>query len=268
VSTNRLRAALTRVPTAFGAWCTLASPFAAELCALEQVDYVCVDLQHGAGYLDNVVAMLMAISHGPASPIVRVLSNEASQIGKVLDAGAEAVIVPLVNSRSEAERAVAACRYAPEGARSHGPFRAGLFLNKAPHAEVNREVLCLVMIETVAALESADEICSTPGLDGVYVGPSDLAVSMGYSPGFEELPPSHREAIEHIRRTCTSRGLISGIHTYGGQEARVFAAQGFNMVTLASDAALLRGALRENIEIARHEQSASTPSSPPLEHGA
>jgi 4-hydroxy-2-oxoheptanedioate aldolase len=207
-----------------------------------------------SGFLDNVVPMLMAAGSGSASPIVRVLSNDFGQIGKVLDAGAEAVIVPLVNSRQEAQQAAAACRYAPEGARSHGPFRSARFLNAAPHTTVNRQVLCIVMIETVEGLDHATEICSTPGVDGVYVGPNDLAVNMGLSPGFESFPPAHADAVERIRRTAKDQGLVAGIHCYDGKSARAYADQGFDMVTVSSDAVLFRKALREELVIARGVQ--------------
>lgn len=251
MTVNRLKVVLERNEVAFGAWCTLASLRAAEIFAGEAVDYVCIDLQHGAGYLDSVVPMLMAAGIGSPTPIVRVLSNDVGQIGKVLDAGAEAVIVPLVSSRQQAEQAVAACRYAPEGHRSHGPFRSTRFLNAAPHATVNREVLCIVMIETMEGLDHANEICSTPGVDGVYVGPSDLAVSMGLSPGFDRLPPSHDDAIERIRRTAKDHGLIAGIHCADGTAAAAYAGRGFDMVTVSTDALLLRNALRQELAVAR-----------------
>jgi 4-hydroxy-2-oxoheptanedioate aldolase len=232
---------------AVGAWCTLGSPFAAELCAAEDFDYLCVDLQHGLYHLDTMVPTLMAASRAELTPIARVPINQAQYIGKVLDAGAEAVIVPMVNSRDEAERAVAACRYAPEGVRSFGPVRAGLFLNQAPPAEVNGEALCLVMIETAQAVERAEQICSTPGLDGVYVGPADLAISMGLSPATATESTEYTDAIAHVRKTCDASQIVPGIHTTGGEQARAYLDAGFRMVTLSSDAGLLRAAHRAEL---------------------
>lgn len=251
MSRNRLRAALVEKPTAFGVWLTLASPVAAEICTWEEPDFVCIDLQHGAGYLDALVPMLTAIGYGHACPVVRMLSNDTAEIGKVLDAGAEAVIVPMVNSRADAERAVAACRYAPSGLRSHGAFRGTAFLNTAPHPVVNAEVMCFAMIETVDALERVDEIAATPGLDGLYVGPSDLAVSMGGCPGFEPLPARHAEAVTRIKQAAHDKGLIAGMHCYDPVQARAYGAEGFEVVTVSSDATLLRTALREHLRIAR-----------------
>ena len=251
MSTNRMKSTLAEGGTAFGAWCVLGSPFAAELCSVEAVDYVCVDLQHGLSHLDAVAPMVMAISRSAATPVVRVAANQAHQIGKVLDAGAEGVIVPLVNSRSEAERAVEACRYAPEGTRSFGPARSRLFLNAEPAPVVNKQVLCIVMIETIAAVEVADEICSTPGVDAVYIGPSDLAVSLGLAPGYDEMSRAHGEAIEHVRLSCERSGIVPGIHTHSGEQAGAYADAGFRIVTLATDAAILSRALRHDIELAR-----------------
>jgi 4-hydroxy-2-oxoheptanedioate aldolase len=251
VSKNRMKSTLDQGGTAFGMWCSMGSPFAAELCAAEPVEYVCVDLQHGLTHLDALAPMLTAIGRTSATPIVRVPDNQAHHIGKALDAGAEAVIVPLVNSRAEAERAVAASRYAPDGVRSLGPTRARLYLNEAPPAEVNKQVLCIVMIETIAAVEVADEICSTPGLDGVYIGPSDLALTLGVAPGFEEMPPAHAEAIEHVRNSCERHGIVPGIHTPGGEQARAYASAGFRIVTVGNDSALLRGAVHREVGIAR-----------------
>ena len=245
---------------AVGAWCTLGSPFAAELCATEGFDYLCVDLQHGLYHLDTMVPTLMAASRAGVTPIARVPINQAQYIGKVLDAGAEAVVVPMVNSREEAERAVAACRYAPDGVRSFGPVRAGLFLGQAPPSEVNHESLCLVMIETAQAVEQAEQICSTPGLDGIYVGPADLAISMGLSPATATSSTEYTDAIEHVRKTCDACRIVPGIHTNGGEQARAYLDAGFRMVTLSSDAALLRAAHRAELARVRGGGGASGPS--------
>jgi 4-hydroxy-2-oxoheptanedioate aldolase len=266
MSRNRLRSALAEEPTAFGVWLTLASPVAAELCSWEEPDYICVDLQHGAGYLDALVPMLAAISYGRACPVVRVLSNNAAEIGKVLDAGAETVIVPMVNSRTDAERAVSACRYAPNGVRSNGAFRGTAFLNVAPHAAVNAEVICLAQIETVDALERLDEIAATPGLDGLYVGPSDLALSMGGSPGFHPLPVDHAGEVERIKQVAHDHGLLAGMHCYDAPQARNYGEEGFDLVTVSSDAAMLRKALHEYLRIAR-QANERTRSNRPIETG-
>jgi 4-hydroxy-2-oxoheptanedioate aldolase len=193
--------------------------------------------------------MLQALRGCGATAVVRVPYNHTPWPGKAFDAGAEAVIVPMVNSREEAESAVAACRYAPEGVRSYGPVRGGMLLGDDPPT-VNRVVLCLVMIETVRAVEDADAICATPGVDGVYIGPADLAVSMGGSLAAMG-SHGHADAIETVRKTCGRHGIRAGIHTGGGAPAGAYAAAGFDMCTLSTDAGLLRSIARSELAVAR-----------------
>jgi 4-hydroxy-2-oxoheptanedioate aldolase len=227
----------------------MGSPFAAELLGSAGYDYVCVDLQHGLSDFELGWQLVQALRGTSATPVVRVPFNHTPWPGKAFDAGAEAVIVPMVNSRADAEQAAAACRYAPEGVRSFGPVRAGLLLGDDP-PEVNRAVACFVMIESVRAVEAADAICSTPGVDGIYIGPADLSVSMCGSlaaMGSAE----HRDAIETVRRACAANGTVAGIHTSGGVQARSFADAGFQMCTLSTDASLLRSIARSELAAAR-----------------
>jgi 4-hydroxy-2-oxoheptanedioate aldolase len=227
----------------------MGSPFAAELLANTGFDYVCVDLQHGLTDFELAWTMLQAARAADASTVVRVPFNHTPWPGKAFDAGAEAVIVPMVNSRADAELAAAACRYPPEGVRSFGPVRSGVVLGDDP-VTMNRTVTCLVMIETLRAVEAADEICTVPGVDGVYIGPADLSVSMCGSlaaMGSKE----HRDAIDSVRGACERAGIVAGIHTGGGAQAREFAAAGFQMCTLGTDAALLRSVARSELAAAR-----------------
>jgi 4-hydroxy-2-oxoheptanedioate aldolase len=256
---TNLRERLSGGTTAFGGWCTMGSSFGAELLGSSGFDYVCVDLQHGLSDFELGWQLVQALRGTGASPIVRVPFNHTPWPGKAFDAGAEAVVVPMVNSRADAEAAVAACRYAPEGVRSFGPVRSGLVLGDDPVA-VNRTVLCLVMIESVRAVEAADAICSTPGVDGVYIGPADLSVSMCGSlaaMGSAE----HAGAIETVRHACARNGVTAGIHTGGGAQARAYADAGFAMCTIATDAALLRSVARAELEIARGAAGGAAPSS-------
>jgi 4-hydroxy-2-oxoheptanedioate aldolase len=246
---SRLRERWIAGETAFGGWCTIGSPFAAELLGSSGFDYVCIDMQHGLVDLERGWMLVQALRGTGATPVVHVPFNHTPWPGKALDAGAEAVVVPMVNSREDAEAAVAACRYAPEGVRSYGPVRSGLVLGDDPPT-VNRKVLCLVMIETVRAVEAADAICSTPGVDGVYIGPADLAVSLSGSlaaVGTQE----HSDAIETVRAACERHGIVPGIHTTGGTQAKSFADAGFKMCTLSTDASLLRGKAAAELALAR-----------------
>src|SRR2546423_5351892 len=141
-----------------GAWLMLRDPVIAEAAAGAGYDYVCIDMQHGLGELSDALAMLQAMTRTAAVPIVRVPWNEAGIIGRVLDAGALGIIVPMVNSFEEAERAVAACRYAPAGSRSVGPVRPSMVHGASYVVEANAAVACIPMIETKEAIGRLDEI--------------------------------------------------------------------------------------------------------------
>ncbi len=250
MTTNRLREKLETGQVALGGWCSIGSPFAAEVLGETGYDYVCVDTQHGLIHYDSMVPMLQALRGTGATPVVRVPVNRTEWVGKALDAGAEAVIVPMVNTREEAELAAAACRYAPVGLRSYGPTRAAGLLGSDPET-VNAQVLCLVMIETVTALGNVEAICSTPGVDGVYIGPADLAISLGVPLAEMGVAAAHVDAIARIKATCLAQGRFIGIHTGGGSQARGYVQQGFQMVTVGTDAGLFRAAVRDHLAFAR-----------------
>jgi 4-hydroxy-2-oxoheptanedioate aldolase len=200
-----------------------------------------------------MVPMFQAIRAEGVAPITRVLSSDPFLIMKALDAGAWGVIVPFVNSAEDAARAVAACRYPPQGTRSYGPVRAAGVIGSRDPEELGGEVLCLVMVETREALEKVDEIAATPGLDGIYIGPSDLALSLGLRPSLEIQEGEHADAIQRIREACHEPGIAAGIHSPDGGWAKKHAGDGFDMVTVATDAALLRNAAGREVATARGE---------------
>ena len=245
--------------TAFGLWSVVPGSFGAEILAGTGVDYVCVDQQHGVIGYDAMVPMLQAIDAGGSAPITRVLSGDPYGIMKSLDAGARGVIVPLVNSPDDAHSAVAACRYPPRGVRSYGPSRVAGVVGSADPEILDREALCLVMVETREALENVDEIAATPGLDGIYVGPSDLALSLGLPPTLEVLEDEHAKAIERVRDACARNGIVVGIQASSGEWARRHAGAGFDMVTVATDASLLRGAALRELSVMRGEGAGGVP---------
>jgi 4-hydroxy-2-oxoheptanedioate aldolase len=248
---NHLKAVWADGQQAVGGWATLGSPFATEILSVAGFDYVCVDLQHGLAHQDSMAPMLIATARSGVTPLVRVPSNEVSAIGKALDVGAHGVIVPMVNSADEARAAVAACRYAPAGVRSFGPVRAGLVTGGMSLADVDAQVLCLPMIETAAALERVDEICAVPGVDGLYIGPSDLSVSVGLPPYTDPVAEELLTAIASIRAAAAAHGLPVGIHTTSGRQARAYLDAGLDMVTVSTDAAILRTAVSAELSAAR-----------------
>ena len=144
---------------------------------------------------------------------MRVPWNDPAMIMKVLDAGAYGVIVPMVSNRAEAERAVAACRYPPAGIRSNGPNRAALYGGADYQKHADKEVLCIAMIETAEGIEKMEEIISTPGLDAVYIGPTDLALALGLAPVMDNEEPKHVATVNRILETCRKHNVIAAMHT-------------------------------------------------------
>ena len=239
-----------------GAWLSLANTHSAEVLASMGFDWVCVDLQHGLLDYQDLTHMLPAISRSDATPMVRVPWNEPYAIMRVLDAGAYGVIVPLVNNRTEAARAVAACRYPPEGNRSFGPIRAALYGGRGYAREANDQIACIAMIETEEALENLEEVVTTPGLNGIYIGPSDLALALGLPPQGDTKDPKHSETVKRILDTCQANDVAAGIHTSSLEYAQRYLEWGFNFVTLGSDLGWMARAAGTELAAARGTQEA------------
>jgi 4-hydroxy-2-oxoheptanedioate aldolase len=234
-----------------GAWLSLGNAHTAELIAHAGFDWVCVDLQHGLIDYGDLLRMLPAISTSEVTPLVRVSANNPAEIMKVLDAGAMGVIVPLVNSRAEAMAAVSACRYPPDGTRSFGPARAALYGGRGYATEANGQIACIVMIETAEGMEHLESIVSTPGLAGVYVGPSDLALALGLSARGDTDDAKHLAAVEHILTVCKRHRVPAGIHTSSLDYAKRRLAAGFDFVTLGSDSGFMMQAVARDLTAAR-----------------
>jgi 4-hydroxy-2-oxoheptanedioate aldolase len=214
-------------------------------------DWVCIDTQHGLIGYDQMLPMLQAMSATGTPAFVRVPWNQPADIMKALDAGAQGVIVPMVNSPEEARRAVGACRYPPEGYRSWGPTRAALQISGFGPESANRAVVCIVMIETVEGMAALDEILAVPGVDGVYVGPNDLAVTHLMKPDATASSPEHRLLIETILEACVRHGLTAGIHCAGTDTAIRWREAGFRMLNIDNDSVFLRAGAAHVLEAMR-----------------
>jgi len=234
-----------------GAWLSVGNVHTAELIANAGFDWVCIDMQHGLIAYSDLLRMLPAISTTDTTPLVRVSSNNLPEINKALDAGAMGVIVPLVNTAEDAAAAVSACRYPPDGTRSFGPTRAALYGGRGYAAEANGQIACIVMIETQAGLDNLDAIVSTPGVSGVYVGPADLALSLGLPPRGDTDEPRHLAAVERILATCKRLGVPAGIHTGGLEWSKRRLAMGFDFVTLGTDTGFMMQAVTADLAAVR-----------------
>jgi 4-hydroxy-2-oxoheptanedioate aldolase len=229
-----------------GGWLGIPSSISAEVMAHQGFDWLCVDTQHGAIDFSTAFPMLQAISTTQTMPFVRVPWNEPSIIMKYLDAGAYGIIVPMIETKEDAERAVWAMRYPPAGMRSSGPFRATLYAGSDYQDHANDELLLAVMIETPKALENLDAIASVPGIDVLYIGPSDLSQALGLGPRYNADNPKHAETVTKIREACERHGVIPGVHTNGNVLTNRYIKEGFKMVMLTTDSAgMVSGAQRE-----------------------
>jgi len=245
---SRLQEALAAKERIFGGWVVGPTNIGPEEFAAAGYDYVGIDIQHG--YLDDVdVALLLRrLEHVPIATAVRLPSADPAPIGRVLDAGADAVIIAMVESPEQAAAAVAATRYAPGGVRSFGPVRASLGVDPADH-EARTSVFA--MIETAKGLAASNDICAVPGLTGVYVGPADLAISLGHRPAESLTTPAVLDAVARIRSAVSDAGLVPAVHANAGKPGKAMADMGFRMISLASESQALRRGAAEHLEEAQ-----------------
>jgi 4-hydroxy-2-oxoheptanedioate aldolase len=235
---NRLKAAWSSGRAVTNVWAGIPSSYATEIIAHQGWDSITVDTQHGAiGYAD-MVAMLTAIATTRTTPLVRVGWNDPSQVMRAADAGAMGVICPTINTAEECERFVGALRYAPQGYRSLGPNRAR-FLTPDYAAHANNAVLAIAQIETAAGLAHVEAIAGTPDLDMLYVGPSDLGLSLGREGRMDQTDPVVVKAIDRILAVAKASKLRAGIYCVSPDYAKAMFNKGFDLVTVASDTGLL-----------------------------
>lgn len=228
-------------------WLGIPSSVSAEFMAHQGWDSLCIDMQHGLIDYQEAVGMLQAISTTNVTPIVRVPWNEPDMIMKALDAGAYGIICPMINTREQCEAFVGACRYAPVGYRSWGPTR-GMIYGGADYAkESNSTMLAIAMIETQEGLDNVDAIMSVKGLDGVYVGPSDLGISLGFPPGFDPVEPKLLAAFDKIADAAKRHKIIAGIHCGSSAYALKMIERGYNFVTILGDIRLMAWAAKNAV---------------------
>jgi 4-hydroxy-2-oxoheptanedioate aldolase len=255
VNATEFAAKVRRRETVIGYWVVLDSPASTERVARLGYDYVSLDAQHGLFGYSGMLAALTAIdAGGGAVGMVRVAANDATPIGRALDAGASGVIVPLINSADDAARAVAASRYPPVGIRSYGPMRSMLRIGPLP-AEANEAVLVLAMIETPEGLANVEAIAATPGIDGLYIGPSDLTIAVGGAgPADPLVADAFEAALDRIRRACEENGIAAGLHTRSGEETAKRISEGFTLLSIAGDATHLEAVAKAHLDAARSER--------------
>lgn len=233
-----------------GAWCMIPEALSAEALARNGFDWVLVDMQHGCMDYETALAMIRAIDLTPAIPIVRVPWNDPGIIGRVLDAGALGVVIPMIQTAEDARRAVEACLYPPAGRRSFGPVRVGMRDGPRYFAEANGRVAVIPMIETAEALASVEEIASVPGVDALFVGPFDLSVALGLPPGDNDGQPAFDEAIARVAAAARNAGVATAVLS-NARIAPLRISQGFQMISVTTDIAALAAATRADLDAVR-----------------
>jgi len=232
---NRVKELWREDKPAFGVWLSACSAFLTEHVAAVGFDWLLVDAEHSAVDMQTMVQMFQAISTADSVPLARVSWNDPVQIKRVLDGGAYGVVIPWVNNEDEARQAVSACRYPPDGQRGFGPWRAALYGVKDYVQQANEEISCIIQIETVGAVEKIHEILSVPGIDGVMIGPADLAMDMGLPPRADHPDPDHKALCNRVLEACQEHGIMPGIFTSGPEEGARRALEGWRFLPVGSD---------------------------------
>jgi 4-hydroxy-2-oxoheptanedioate aldolase len=239
---------------AINGWLSTSSAFVAEIMAEQGYDTLTIDLQHGFVGYESATAMLQAMRASGVTPMVRVPWLDAGDVMKALDAGAMGIICPMVNTRAEAERFVSYMRYPPEGQRSFGPTRVTFSQGPDYGQKANETVVGFAMIETAEAMANLDAIVTTPGLDGVYIGPADLTLGLTgrkYPTGFDREEPEMVAAIQAILHAAHRAGIKAALHCGTPAYAAKAIGWGFDLVTLSNDVRLLAGAAQQSVATAR-----------------
>ncbi|MEX0386547.1 HpcH/HpaI aldolase family protein [Spiribacter onubensis] len=242
---NGLRALWEAERPALNGWCSIGNPLTAEIMAAQGFDSVTVDIQHGALDYTALLPMFQAMKASGATLMARVPWRDPSWIMKTLDAGAEGIICPMINSRAEAEEFVSYLRYPPLGQRSFGPTRAAFGLPGYNVPDANSQILALAMIETADGVENLEAIASTPGLDGIYVGPADLTLGTQdgrLAPGFDRQEPEMIELIQHIASVCNAHGIAACLHCGSADYAARAISWGYRLTTVGGDSRFLAAA--------------------------
>jgi 4-hydroxy-2-oxoheptanedioate aldolase len=240
--TNYVRHKLKRGEPSVGTWLTLSSITAAGLLARTGFDWLTLELEHSPTTYETAASSFAIIAAAGKVPLARIPSNNIENIKRVLDIGAFGIVVPMVNTRAEAEAAVSAARYTPLGARTiGGQLHAANFETDAStyYRKANDEILVVVMIETVEAVRNAEAILSVPGVDAFFIGPNDLHNSMGKPPAFESDAPEFVQALDHLLKLGKKYNVPSGIHVADAAAAQRRIAQGFQFVAVSSETGLM-----------------------------
>ncbi len=247
---NTAKQKMLRGEPAFGWSLGSGSPVVAEVLAHSGIDFVMIDNQHGSWGPDSTIAALMAINAGTATPMARVARNDYTMIGRLLDEGMLGIVVPMVHTREDAQAAADAVRFPPHGQRSWGWGRAARYGPDYGEA-VDEQIFLAVQIESAQAVENAEAILSVPGVDGCWIGPSDLSFSLGLHPRVAQTDERVLAAVERVLEACNNTGKIPGFASFSTEDARQRADRGFRFLTAGGDTGFLLSGARNALQILR-----------------
>lgn len=240
-----LRARVQDGEVLLGGWMVTADPEVAAAMAHAGCSFVGIDQQHGAATPDTTRAMVSGVAAtGRAASLVRVSSPEHWMVEQALDAGADGVIVPMVESADTARAVRTAARFPPEGTRSFGSRTPGVRRFGGAAATANAAVLCVVMVESAAGIDNVEAICAEGGVDAVYVGLGDLALSLGLGPGMDVREGPHAQALERVAGACRRHGVAWGTHETPGRSREALVEMGAQLVTVCTDLVLVEQGVR------------------------
>ncbi|MCP5098785.1 MAG: HpcH/HpaI aldolase/citrate lyase family protein [Chloroflexi bacterium] len=236
---NKFKAALANGSVQIGLWSTLGSNIVAEVIGDSGFDWILLDTEHSPNELPGLVSQMQGMATGTASPIVRPAWNDPVLIKRLLDIGAQTLLLPFVQNGAEAKAAVAATRYPPDGIRGvTGSGRAARYGRVKTYLhEAANEIAVLVQIETGSGLENLEEIATVPGVDGVFIGPSDLSASLGHlgNPKHETVQAALKTAVTQLK----SIGIAAGILAFNPEDARRYIEWGYQFIAVGSDLSVL-----------------------------
>jgi len=245
---RRLRAG----ETVYTGWCGLPTPIVAEVMAREGFSAVTIDSQHGLWDTAAMVAAIGGIHQAGAAPIVRVPLGDFAMVSRALDFGAEGVIAPMINTVADARAFAAAAKYPPVGERSWGPHRAMMLGNipdqKVYLREANDTTVTLAMIETAVAMANLDAIAATPGIDVLFVGPSDLSITLSAGAVLDPHSKQVEAALDKIVAAANKAGKIAGLYCINAERALATAKRGFKFLAVGSDLGFLRAGIAPQIK--------------------
>lgn len=254
---NKVRDLWGRGEAALGTFLVIPSIRSAEVIGRAGYDWVVIEQQHGAVAQEGLLPLLHALELGGTTALVRVGENDLIGIARALDLGARGVIVPMVSTPEQARAVGRATRFPPEGTRSYGGLR-----HHGSPAEANEDVICVVMIETPEGVANADAIAATPGVDGILLGPADLALNLGFAPDPRAAHPAVFDAFVQVEAACKRHGRQAGLVAFNADDARAVVERGATFVPLRSDLGHVAAGSAEDVRIIREIHGSSLVADP------